>query len=94
MVPSESTKRQKNVPPGPPPRNASKGRTFRDIVKRHPRGAGKFGFTVRELCATMHISAASLREARANPGHLAVGKVVALAGVMGEPPCASCTTCC
>ena len=34
----------------------------------------------------MRISAASLTEARINPGHLAVNKVVALAGAMGEHP--------
>lgn len=67
-------------------RNASKRRTFRDIVEHHPRGDGKFGFSVREICTTMHISAASLTHARTNPGHLMVQKIVALAGVMGEHP--------
>lgn len=72
---------------GPAPRRKrSKQRTFRDIVEHHPRGNGKFGFTVRELCATMRISAASLTEARKNPGHLSVEKVVALADAMGEHP--------
>ena len=69
-----------------PRRNGSKRRTFRDIAEHHPRGNGKFGFTVRELCATMRISAASLTEARDNPGRLSVNKVVALAGAMGESP--------
>ena len=67
-------------------RNASKRRTFRDIVEHHPRGDGRFGFPVRELCITMHVSAASLTHARTNPGHLMVEKIVALAGVMGEHP--------
>ena len=34
----------------------------------------------------MRISTASLTEARLNPGHLAVNKVVALAAAMGEHP--------
>ena len=67
-------------------RNALKRHTFRDIVEHHPRGDGKFGFTVREICTTMRISAASLTHARTNPGHLMVEKIVALAGVMGEHP--------
>jgi len=78
--------RQRNTPDRAPRRNASTRRTFRDIVQKHPRANGKFGFTVRELCATMRISAASLTAARANPGHLSVEKVVALAEAMGESP--------
>lgn len=69
-----------------PRRKQSKSRTFRDMAERHPRPNGKFGFTVRELCTTMRISAASLTEARANPGHLSVNKVVALAEAMEEHP--------
>ena len=69
-----------------PRRNASRRRTFRDIVQKHPRGNGTFGFRVRELCATMHISTASLTEARENPGRLSVNAVVALAEAMGECP--------
>jgi len=67
-------------------RNAPKRHTFRDIVEHHQRGDGKFVFTVREICTTMRISAASLTHARTNPGHLMVEKIVALAGVMGEHP--------
>ena len=65
-------------------RNPSKRRTFRDTVEHYPRGDGKFGFSVREICTTMRISAASLTHARTNPGHLMVKKIVVLAGVMGE----------
>lgn len=64
----------------------SRRRTFRAIVERHCRPNAKIGFTVRELCTTMHISAASLRHARANPGGLSVEKVMALAEAMGENP--------
>ena len=67
-------------------RNPSKRCTSRDIVEYHPRGDGKSGFWVREICTTMCISAASLTHARTNPGHLMVKKIVALAGVMGEHP--------
>ena len=70
----------------PPVRRAPKRRTFRDIVVHHPRVDGRFGFTVRELCTTMHISAASLTHVRRNPGHLVVGKIMALAAAMGEHP--------
>ena len=67
-------------------RKRVKQRTFRDIVEYHPRGNDRFGFTVRELCRIMHVSAASLTEARKNPGHLSVEKVMALAEAMGEHP--------
>jgi hypothetical protein len=67
-------------------RKKAKQRTFRDIVAHHPRGNDKFGFTVRELCCIMRVSAASLTEARKNPGHLSVEKVMALAEAMGEHP--------
>ena len=67
-------------------RKRAKQRTFRDIVEHHPRGNDKFGFTVRELCSIMRVSAASLTEARKNPGHLSVEKVIALADAMGEHP--------
>jgi hypothetical protein len=67
-------------------RKKAKQRTFRDIVEHHARGEGRFGFTVRELCGIMRVSAASLTEARKNPGHLSVEKVVALAEAMGEHP--------
>lgn len=60
-------------------------RTFRDIVQHHPRANGKRGFTVRELCRAMRISAASLREAHANPGRLSLNAVSALAALMQEP---------
>jgi hypothetical protein len=60
-------------------------RTFRDIVQQHPRANGKRGFTVRELCRAMRISAASLREAHANPGRLSLNAVSALAALMQEP---------
>jgi hypothetical protein len=60
-------------------------RTFRDIVRQHPRANGKRGFTVRELCRAMRISAASLREAHANPGRLSLKAVSALADIMQEP---------
>ena len=69
-----------------PRRHGPRRRTFRAIVARHPRGDGRFGFTVRELCRTMRISAASLAEARTHPGRLSVNGVVALAGAMGEDP--------
>lgn len=67
-------------------RKRAKQRTFRDIVEHHPRGNDKFGFTVRELCSIMRVSAASITEARKNPGHLSVEKVMALAEAMGEHP--------
>jgi len=60
-------------------------RTFRDIVRQHPRDNGKRGFTVRELCRAMRISAASLREAHTNPGRLSLKAVSALADLMQEP---------
>lgn len=60
-------------------------RTFRDIVQHHPRANGKVGFTVRELCRVMRVSAASLREAHANPGRLSLKAVSALATLMQEP---------
>jgi len=59
-------------------------RTFRDIVQHHPRANGKMGFTVRELCRAMRISAVSLREAHANPGRLSLNAVRALAILMQE----------
>ena len=80
-----ATGQQQTLDPAPR-RNAPRRRTFRDIVQKHPRGNGKFGFRVRELCATMRISAASLTEARENPGRLSVNAVVALAEAMGECP--------
>jgi hypothetical protein len=69
-----------------PHQSASTRRTFRAIVQQHPRANGKVGFTVRELCAIMRISAASLTAARINPGRLSVKAVMALAGAMGEEP--------
>lgn len=78
--------RQKNTPYRTPRRSALKRRTFRDIAEHHPRANGKSGFTVRELCTTMRISAASLTEARENPGRLSLNAVVALAEAMGECP--------
>lgn len=86
LVPSVPLLPQPNPPGRAPRRKASRQRTFRAIVERHPRANGKFGFTVRELRTTMRISAASLKEARINPGHLSVEKVVALADAMGESP--------
>jgi hypothetical protein len=77
---------QKNILDRVPRRNAFKRRTSRDIVEHHPRGNGKSGFTVRELCSTMHIRAASLTEARNNPGRLSLNAVVALADAMEECP--------
>lgn len=81
------------LPPAPeqkkasvPRQSAARQRTFHDIVQKHPRTNGTFGFRVRELCATMRISAASLTAARRNPGQLSVNAVVALAGAMGEDP--------
>lgn len=78
-------------PPAPPaPAPASEDspsparRTFRDIVQHHPRANGKTGFTVRELCRAMRISAASLQEAHANPGRLSLTAVSALATLMQE----------
>lgn len=59
-------------------------RTFRDIVQYHPRANSKRGFTVRELCRAMRISAASLREAHVNPGRLSLNAVSALATLMQE----------
>jgi hypothetical protein len=69
-----------------PPRNASGRRTFREIVQQHPRSNGKTGFTVRELCQALRISAASLTEAQDNPGRLSLYSVVALSKVMEEAP--------
>jgi hypothetical protein len=72
--------------PAPPARSSSTTRrTFGDIVQHHPRANGKVGFTVRELCRAMRISAASLREAHANPGRLSLTAVSALATLMQEP---------
>jgi hypothetical protein len=73
------------VPPAPERGLAAARRTFSDIVQRHPRADGKKGFTVRELCRAMRISAASLREAHANPGRLSLKAVSALATLMQEP---------
>ena len=64
---------------------ATARRTFRDIVRQHPRANDKRGFTVRELCRAMRISAASLREAHTNPGRLSLKAVSALATLMQEP---------
>jgi hypothetical protein len=86
LVQTQSRTMQETALGPVPRRKATKRYTFRSIVEQHPRGNGKFGFTVRELCSTMHISAASLTEARKNPGHLSVEKVVALADAMGEHP--------
>lgn len=60
-------------------------RTFRNIIECHPRGNGKFGFTVRELCTTMHIAAETLTKARKDPGRLSLNSLMALADAMGEP---------
>jgi hypothetical protein len=77
------------APPAPaqaPERRLSTARrTFSNIVQQHPRANGKRGFTVRELCRAMRISAASLREAHANPGRLSLNAVSALAALMQEP---------
>lgn len=77
------------APPAPEPAPArslpTARRTFRDIVQHHPRANGKRGFTVRELCRAMRISAASLREAHAHPGRLSLNAVSALAALMQEP---------
>jgi hypothetical protein len=77
------------APPAPvpaPERSLSTARrTFGDMVQHHPRANGKIGFTVRELCRAMRISAASLREAHANPGRLSMNAVSALATLMQEP---------
>lgn len=75
-----------NPPVRAPRRPVPRRRTFRAIVERHCRPNGKVGFTVRELCTTMRISAASLAHARVYPGHLSVEKVMALAEAMGECP--------
>ncbi|SFQ79765.1 hypothetical protein [Hymenobacter arizonensis] len=85
-APSVPATGQQNTLAPAPRRNASRRRTFRNIVLKHPRGDGKFGFRVRELCAKLRISAASLTEARENPGRLSVNAVVALAEAMGECP--------
>lgn len=75
------------APPVPAPAHSSSTtrRTFGDIVQHHPRANGKVGFTVRELCRAMRISAASLWEAHANPGRLSLSAVSALATLMQEP---------
>jgi hypothetical protein len=75
-----------NIPTQSTGRSSSARRTFRAMVQHHRRSNGKIGFTVRELCTTMRISAASLTEARANPGRLSLDAVMALAGAMGEFP--------
>jgi hypothetical protein len=85
-APPVPTTGQQPTPDPAPRRNAVRRRTFRDIVQKHPRGNGTFGFRVRELCAMMRTSAASLTEARKNPGRLSVNMVVALAEAMGEDP--------
>lgn len=66
-------------------RQSSRKRTFRNIIEHHPRGNGKFGFTVRELCTTMHIAAETLTKARKDPGRLSLNSLMALADAMGEP---------
>jgi hypothetical protein len=86
LAPSEPLRPQANPPGQAPRRQGARRRTFRAIVERHPRPGGKVGFTVRELCVGLRISAASLTEARLNPGHLSVEKVMALAEMMGESP--------
>lgn len=67
-----------------------RGRTFRDIVQNHPRTEptriGTKGYTVRELCSTMHIAADSLRAAYTEPGRLTLNGIAALAAKMGEDP--------
>jgi hypothetical protein len=67
-----------------------RGRTFRDIVQNHPRTEperrGTVGYTVRELCGTMHIAADSLRAAYEDPGRLSLNSIAALAYKMGEDP--------
>ena len=72
VAPSEPLQPQANPPGQLPRRQGARRRTFRAIVERHPRPGGKVGFMVRELCAGLRISAASLTEARLNPGHLSV----------------------
>ena len=69
-------------PPLPEGRQTPARRTFRDIVKHHPRANGKQGFTVRELCGALRISAASLQEAHGNPGRLSLNSLSALAALM------------
>ncbi|OGX92202.1 hypothetical protein [Hymenobacter coccineus] len=63
----------------------SSGRTFSDIVRDHPRANGKKGFTVREVCRALRISAASLQAMHANPARLKLKQVRALAALMQEP---------
>lgn len=72
LVPSEPLLQSPNPPGRARRRLASRRRTSRAIVERHPRADGKVGFTVRELCTTMRFSAVSLAHARANPDHLSV----------------------
>ncbi|RSK43165.1 hypothetical protein [Hymenobacter rigui] len=64
---------------------ASRNRTFHAIIKRHPRGNGKFGFTVRELCRSMRIGAETLTKAKKDPGRLSINSLRGLADAMGEP---------
>ncbi|MGI4883926.1 MAG: hypothetical protein ACRYFR_03085 [Janthinobacterium lividum] len=77
------------MPPAPAPGPESGGpparRTFSDIVRDHPRANGKTGFTVRELCRALRISAASLQELHADTGRLKVKQLRALAALMQEP---------
>ena len=61
-------------------------RMSRAIAARHPWGEGRYGFTVRELCCTMCISAESLAKARKHPSRLSVNRVLALAMATGEDP--------
>lgn len=86
VAPSEPLQPQANPPGQVSRRQGARRRTLRAIVERHPRPGGKAGFMVRELCAGLRINAASLTEARLNPGHLSVEKVMALAEMMGESP--------
>lgn len=90
-----TTKPKKKAPGKPRPSKAVPpktyyGRTFRDIVQYHPRTEperqGIPGFTIRELCTTLHVAAESLRTAYDEPGRLTLSGVVALAQKMGEDP--------
>lgn len=91
-----SPKNKKTAPPGKPrpgqgtPPRHYYGRTFRDIVQFHPRTEperlGIPGFTIRELCSTLHVAAESLRTAYDEPGRLSLTGLMALAEKMNEDP--------
>lgn len=66
-------------------RRSSRKRTFHTIIEHHPRGDGKFGFTVRELCRSMRIGAETLTKAKKDPGRLSINSLMGLADAMGEP---------